>query len=590
MPKILNNTFTCRDIDECISNPCGANSQCTNRQGSYQCVCDGGYMPKILNNTFTCRDQGDIVAESNCEKIPAECLVDILIDEIHSKEGISETFVPAVLDRVPELLNNISSDASVTTKKKIDYVNSVLQGMEHLLSDVTSANVADVKYYTVNTTLSELQVMIVGPDAKAQLPSVSLQTTCAQLDIDLYGLAKSTGKRQQTSAAILVLKHMEDTIGADYFITRSRRGSTGSDLKTTMMSKVISVSLTPNISLIDPASLTLRHSHEADPLGQMSCVYWNGSAWLVDGCDVTHTNSTHTVCTCEHFSTFSLIMQTERPPERELSLLYVIAESVGIVFLTLTLLTFALCARDLDIGPEVTNVARLNLSISLLLAHLQLLLVQQYIDLIHPQKWLCRVLSGLQNFLLWSGFLWVKMDILLLFISIKALQKTLRAGPSTGHLCVIGYLLPLVLIGDAVVLVPDGYGTEWCGVRTYRGLSWILLGPAYFIFLVSLIILVMVVISLCLVPASKNSIRNKISIQAVRVFSQFVVISCPWVVGSFWAGGSSGLLDIFFLILSSQQGTFLFLIHCLTNPQVLCLWRRQCQNLFALSPKPLHNM
>ena len=31
------------DVDECMSSPCHPNATCTNRNGTYDCVCDAGY-------------------------------------------------------------------------------------------------------------------------------------------------------------------------------------------------------------------------------------------------------------------------------------------------------------------------------------------------------------------------------------------------------------------------------------------------------------------------------------------------------------------------------------------------------------------
>ena len=54
---------------------------------------------------------------------------------------------------------------------------------------------------------------------------------------------------------------------------------------------------------------------EFEPGSPLSCVYWNISEWIVDGCSVLKTNSSYTVCSCDHLSTFALIMQTSRPSE-----------------------------------------------------------------------------------------------------------------------------------------------------------------------------------------------------------------------------------------------------------------------------------
>lgn len=55
---------------------------------------------------------------------------------------------------------------------------------------------------------------------------------------------------------------------------------------------------------------------------------------------------------------------------------------VGLIFLTLAVLTFALCRRN----PRVTNVARLNLSVTLLLAHALFFITQTAIKVNQPPK------------------------------------------------------------------------------------------------------------------------------------------------------------------------------------------------------------
>ncbi|KTF70936.1 hypothetical protein cypCar_00050325, partial [Cyprinus carpio] len=137
-----------------------------------------------------------------------------------------------------------------------------------------------------------------------------------------------------------------------------------------MLSTVISATLpkTTNTTLTKPVNFTFRHIREFDPSGSLSCVYWNISEWIVDGCSVLKTNSSYTVCSCVHLSTFALIMRTSPPPESDplLDLLNLVCVIVGLVFFSLALLTFALCQWS----PGVNNVARINICISLLLAHL----------------------------------------------------------------------------------------------------------------------------------------------------------------------------------------------------------------------------
>ncbi|KAI2668928.1 Adhesion G protein-coupled receptor E2 [Labeo rohita] len=52
-------------------------------------------------------------------------------------------------------------------------------------------------------------------------------------------------------------------------------------------------------------------------------------------------------------------------------------------------------------------------------------------------------------------------------------------------------------------------------------------------------------------------------IMALKTLAQCVVLGCPWILGFF--SKSNRVLEILFLILNSQQGTFIFLIYCVLN-------------------------
>jgi len=51
-----------------------------------------------------------------------------------------------------------------------------------------------------------------------------------------------------------------------------------------------------------------------------------------------------------------------------------------------------------------------------------------------------------------------------------------------------------------------------------------------------------------------------------KTLAQFVVLGCSWILGFFTDGRKE--LEILFLILNSQQGTFIFLVYCVLNNEV----------------------
>ncbi|XDV15946.1 hypothetical protein PO909_015868 [Leuciscus waleckii] len=358
-----------------------------------------------------------------------------------------------VLNAAENILKTSSS--SVNPDELAFYGNRVLKANEKLISTlVKPTDTNDSVSFTLAAV--EVEVFMVGP--KVILDKIPrLDTTNSSVDIDLIGIAKNNNETRSTAAvAFMSYNTMENLLKPDFF-------NTSNDTIKSMMSTVISATLpkTTNTKLTKPVNFTLKHIKEFDPNGSLSCVYWNISEWIVDGCSVLKTNSSYTVCSCVHLSTFALIMQTSRPSESDslLDLLNLVCVIMGLVFFSLALLTFALCQWS----PGVNNVARINLCLSLLLAHLLFLLTQQFLSLIRPHQVLCAVISGVLHFLFLSGFVWMFIEAVLLFICVKNLSQISskkREVLSSGFLCVIGYTVPLVVVAVSAVVDPKGYGSE----------------------------------------------------------------------------------------------------------------------------------
>ncbi|KAG9262766.1 hypothetical protein AMEX_G24624 [Astyanax mexicanus] len=354
----------------------------------------------------------------------------------------------------------------------------------------------------------------------------------------------------------------------------------------TMMSTVVSATLpkTNDTRLTKPVNFTMKHIKETDPNGTLSCVYWKNTEWVVDGCYLVQTNSTHTVCSCVHLSTFALIMQTKPSAETSdplLDLLSTVLVSVGLVFLSLTLLTFAVCRRHL----RMNNTPRINLCISLLLAHLTFLLTQKFIHYIQPLEMLCAVLAGVLHFLFLSAFVWMLIEAVLLFISVKNLTKIRSKQKEVlGWKCliIIGYVIPLVVVGVSVGLFPGGYGSEQCWIKTERDFVWSFLGPVCAILTINSIIFIAAIFTLRSALARLNrdySQIKQIKRLVFKILVQSAILGCPWILGFFI--NDSQVLEMVFLFLNSQQGTFIFLVYCVLNQEVRQQYRKWMSSCFV---------
>ncbi|XP_016114006.1 adhesion G protein-coupled receptor E3-like [Sinocyclocheilus grahami] len=477
------------------------------------------------------------------------------------------------LNTVKNILNMVFNASekileSSSTENPIElasYGNRVLKASEKLISTlVKPTDTSDSVSFTLAAV--EGQVFMVGPQVTFyKIPR--LDTTNSSVDIDLIGIAKNNSGRS-AAVAFMSYNSMENLLKPDFL-------HTSNNTIKTMMSTVISATLpkttnTKLSTLCKPVNFTLKHIREFDPSGSLSCVYWNIDEWIVDGCSVLETSSSYTVCSCDHLSTFALIMQTSRPPESDplLDVLNLVCVIVGLVFFSLALLTFALCLWS----PGVSNVARINICISLLLAHLLFLLTQRFLSFIRPQQVLCAVISGLLHFLFLSGFVWILIEAVLLFICVKNLSQISskkREVLSSGFLCVIGYVVALVVVCVSVGLVPDGHGSERCWIKMDKGFIWSFLGPVCVILASNTVLFIKIVITLNTALKNLNAEVSQMKQTKIMVFktlAQFVVLGCSWILGFFTNG--SKVLEILFLILNSQQGTFIFLIYGVLNNEV----------------------
>ncbi|XP_048026178.1 uncharacterized protein LOC125255188 [Megalobrama amblycephala] len=296
---------------------------CYSRNNS-SCFCEDNISSSSLDNMLDqCRSQTcfqnllDIIEIITNQELPLNTVTEFLTMAINTSENILE------------------SSSSVSPAELASYGNRVLKASEKLISTLvkptdTSANVS----FTLPTV--EGQVFMVGPHVTLdKIPR--LDTTSSSVDIDLIGIAKNN--KGSAAVAFLSYNTMENLLKPDFF-------NTSNDTVKTMMSTVISVTLpkTTNTKLTKPVNFTLKHIRDSNPSGSLSCVYWNTSEWIVDGCAVLETNSSYTVCSCVHLSTFTLVQTSSssqsNPP---LDLLTWVSVILGLLFLSVGLLIFALC-------------------------------------------------------------------------------------------------------------------------------------------------------------------------------------------------------------------------------------------------------
>ncbi|XP_036418913.1 adhesion G protein-coupled receptor E3-like [Colossoma macropomum] len=484
--------------------------------------------------------------------------IDNITDQVLPKKDVEDTLNYLITQQNSLITGKTNQDGLVSS------FNRMLNATEKLVSTL-------VKTVETNSSVSislkniEVCVFVVGQNSSLK-EMLQLHTPHAKMDMDLNGISRNKINQGHAAVAFMSYTNMSNLslFNANTFNTTK-----------CITSAVVSATLpkTKNRSLDTPVNFTLKHLKALNPNYVHSCVYWNETDWVTDGCTLTTTNSSHTVCSSTHLSTFALIMQINPcQSEHRFEVINMVVVSFGLVFLGLALLTFALCRKN----PRVINTARINLYISLLLGHLLFLLTQTLVK--KKYQLACAVLAGIVHFLFLSAFVWMFIEALMLFLAIKNLSR-----PKSKHkevlnwklLTSVGYMVALVVVGMSAGVVPDGYSSEECWLTTSKGFNWSFLGPVFFILASNMILFSLIAISLRSSLARLNSQVSQIK-QTRTIFfktmAQFVIFGCPWILGVFTA--NSEALEIIFLILNSQQGTFIFIVHCVLSKEVRQKYRK----------------
>ncbi|XP_076845544.1 adhesion G protein-coupled receptor E3-like isoform X2 [Brachyhypopomus gauderio] len=491
-------------------------------------------------------------------------------------DGITAQELPQnVVEKALELfISTAHQTLSIVSTHQDELVSSLsimLNTTEKLASKLVKTTETN---YSVSISLPDIEIHVfaVGPNSLLQ-KSPLINTADAQMEIDLIGMSKREFNKGHAAVSFMSYTNITSVLNRSFV--------SGAKVVQTLISTVVSVTLhsTTDRTLTKPVNFTLKHTPILHPDHNLSCVYWRESEWVVDGCTLMKTNSSHSVCSCVHLSTFALIMQARAiQTDPLLNMLNTVSVAVGLVFLSLALLTFAIFRGN----PRVSNPALINLCVSLFLAHLLFLLTDHFLHYIKPNQLVCALLAGVLHFLFLSAFVWMLIDAVLLFMTVKSLSRIRSKQKEMvikRFLIVFGYGSSLFIVGVSAGLVPNGYGSEKCWLKEERGFTWSFLGPVCVILACNTILFSLIIINIRVTLTRLNSDVSQIKQMrtiAFKTMAQAVILGCPWILGIF--SSSSKVVEILFLILNSQQGTFIFLVHCIFNQEV----RQQYRKLFGV--------
>ncbi|XP_055079790.1 adhesion G protein-coupled receptor E2-like [Periophthalmus magnuspinnatus] len=595
-------TNLCVDINECTETPdvCGPLSICFNKFGTYNCACSDGHFSStgiIWTEDSVCKNVTVVLDElSVSEGQTKEMAFFAFIDE-QVKESKGDFLTEAMLVNIFAASMEIAGVGPFVSPPRVNSTGDGVTGSiilditERLMSSLLQ-HVGEKLTLRLNTSTFDLNLVKFGPGVNKS-KRFPLTANGNIMEINMESLAENNNG--WAAAVFLSLSGMDSLLSHLYFQSENQATSEfASDVFTAFLPTM------NNTNLTEPVNFTIQHNRMTPDSGSVTCVYWKVDiepimktlrgeeekkeepatlGWSEEGCWVSYTDPKSTVCSCSHLSTFALILQIGEPPPPNdfLVLLNRICVAIGLFFFVLAILTFLLCSWN----PKINNSARLHLCLNLGLSHLLLLLSDLFVNT--PAG--CKAVAIILHFLVVSSFVWMQLEAIQLFLLVRGLNKVRviqRDGLPKPALFAIGYGVPTVIVGISAAVYHPGYGlteAEVCWLSTTRNFNWALTGPVIAILAMNCALFFATLWSLRTILANMKSGASEskdAKLVLFKILAQFVILGCTWILGLYQ---TDLILQILFIVFNSQQGTFLYIVHCLLNREI----REECLKYLTCS-------
>ncbi|XP_063472310.1 adhesion G protein-coupled receptor E5 isoform X7 [Symphalangus syndactylus] len=588
----------CTDVDECSSgqHQCDNSTVCFNTLGSYSCRCHPGWKPKhgIPNN------QKDTVCE------------EMTFPTWTPPPGVHSQTLSRFFDKVQDLgRDSKTSSAKVTIQNVIKLVDELMEApgdiealappVRHLVATqllsiledvmrILAKNLPEGPFTYVSPSNTELTLMIQEPGDK----NVTMGQSNARMKLN-WAVAAGAEEPGLAVAGILSIRNMTTLLANASLNLHSKKQAELEEIyesnirgvRLRRLSAVNSVFLSHNNTkeLNSPILFAFSHLESSSgevgrdppakdvtpgPRQELLCAFWKsdsnrGGHWATEGCQVLGSKNGSTTCQCSHLSSFAILMAHYDVEDWKLTLITRVGLALSLFCLLLCILTFLL-VRSIQ-GSRTT--IHLHLCICLFVGSTIFL---AGIENEGGQVGLrCRLVAGLLHYCFLASFCWMSLEGLeLYFLVVRVFQGQ---GLSTRWLCLIGYGVPLLIVGVSAAVYSKGYGRpRYCWLDFEQGFLWSFLGPVTFIILCNAVIFVTTVWKLTQKFSEINPDMKKLKkarALIITAIAQLFLLGCTWVFGLFIFDDRSLVLTYVFTILNCLQGAFLYLLHCLLNKKAL---------------------
>ncbi|OCT90352.1 hypothetical protein XELAEV_18018964mg [Xenopus laevis] len=580
--------ISCTDVDECMEHPspCGNNSLCKNTAGSFICSCKAGYKEvfQIGSSQLQCVAVKDLCGTylqeqnktlSNCYAKDPLCIL---------QQSTYHLLESSCQDNRTKLdIKNITNSASeILSKPSWSALNSseVSTAVNGLLETVETSVLKSFSKHPTNRNFSTPEIAVATKVVQENCSFLTLNVGLNSMNVSCELLPNP-----EDGAVFISYRDLNSILSGSLLLELEDLEKNNAAV--VVNSQVVTGSITSRKKekLNPPVTFYLNNLQAPDSSKTFLCVYWDLDliGWSQRGCNITFSNVSHTLCSCDHLSSFAVIIAPcDIKEDRGLLVVSRIGLSVSLLCLSLSLLTFLLC-RSLRSAHTSMLTA---LSGCLFLGQLIILFG------LHQTQFpiLCSIIAGCLHYILLCAFCWMTLESVLLFLTVRNLNAMNYLTSRRSHFptaCLIGFGVPAVIVTISAAVRSDGYGTKkscWLNLN----LIWSFLGPVSVFITINTILLIL---TLWLLRAKLASLNKNVSslkntrLLTFKALAQLFILGCTWVLGFFQCGTGAIVASYLFTICNSLQGAFIFLVHCLLNHQVREEYRKVFHRLHIKKPE-----
>ncbi|XP_078354871.1 uncharacterized protein LOC144639420 isoform X2 [Oculina patagonica] len=495
----------------------------------------------------------------------------------------SKKFVKAVVGTASNILDNknLQSWKYMPKDSQTEKASSLIDSLDVVALDManssqrnsTEMNNVVISVKSLENVRSENALLLSQQDEGEEAPINAVSFPASVLRGD-----SSTGSKPNFATLVSY-----KTIAS--LLTPRGEKSNGNDQQTarpSINSAIVSVNLRPlaKKTFKDPVVITLRHS--VDSKGRKSkpsCVFLETDkniSWSDAGCEVSSTNTTHTVCHCYHLTSFAVLMSVKQDVSTlskehrlALTLITYVGVSISVVALCLAFLTFYF----FRFSKSGRTFIHKNLSVALIFAQLLFMFGVNKT----ANELACKGIAIALHYFFLVAFAWMALEGVMLYLMLVKVFHTKTAPTKSKKIffC-LGWGLPIIVVVTSGVMFHEGYGTPaYCWLSLERGFIWSFVGP---------VLLVLMFNFVCLgitfnVMAKSGPSNNRKRTSRIRRWSKAcMLLTCilglTWMFGVFYINQESLFMAYFFTIFNTLQGLFIFLFHCVGDEKVRQEYRR----------------